>query len=73
LHYLIERGDEINIKDDNDCSPLLYYCEKNNNFSIIKYLVERGADINVGSNYGKYSLLELCKKDKDRSNSEIIK
>lgn len=52
LKILLDRGVNINIKDKNGMTPLMwatYYCH----FNIVELLLENGANVNLKNNFGE--------------------
>jgi len=45
VHYLIEKGADLNKEDKHGMTPLFIAC-KNENENLVKYLIEHGADVN---------------------------
>lgn len=48
LSYLLDKGIDINVLDDNERTPLIVAIEKGN-LEAVKFLIESGADLNVST------------------------
>ncbi len=46
VKYLVEKGSDINIKDE-DGQTALNYAEKGRNTEIVNYLIDKGSEINA--------------------------
>ena len=62
LKYLVSQGADVNAKDDNNETPLLFAVWHNPNeqsvkVELMKCLVSHGADVNAGNNWGATPLL----------------
>ncbi|WP_252320951.1 ankyrin repeat domain-containing protein, partial [Spiroplasma endosymbiont of Lariophagus distinguendus] len=63
--WLLENGADINIKDENGCTPLqIAIASPNNNVNFIKFLLENGADINIKDENDNNLLDIAIKNDK---------
>ena len=61
VKYLLEKGGNINDKDDK-CRTALIYASSGGCLEIIKYLIEKGADVNIKNNNGE-TALDFAKKE----------
>ena len=46
VKLLIEKGADVNVRDNSDITPLIVAAD-NNNFELVKFFVENGAEVNV--------------------------
>ncbi|OUM61947.1 hypothetical protein PIROE2DRAFT_22380, partial [Piromyces sp. E2] len=71
--FLIEKGAEIDVKDNNGITPIMWACEKENehNSTLVKLLVEKGANVNVKDKNGFTPLYHACIKENE-SNVEVL-
>jgi hypothetical protein len=53
---LLDKRAEINIRDNDGWTPLMY-ASKNNDLEIIKLLLEKGANVNLTDKYGQTALI----------------
>jgi len=49
--FLVEHGADVNAKDNNGITPLMYAVEKGDS-EVVAFLVEHGAKVNAKDNYG---------------------
>ncbi len=68
VKFLVEKGADINIKDEYGATALLYAADKGH-ADIVKYLISKGADVHLRTKNGK-TALSLAIKYK---NDEVIK
>jgi ankyrin repeat protein len=70
IKLLIDKGADVNIKNDINDTALIWACNNNRNIEIIQLLLNKGADVNIQSlNIGTTALLCACSND----DTEIIK
>lgn len=55
VRTIVEKGANINIKNNKGNTPLIFAC-RTNNLDVIKYLLNKGADINAKNNLGTTAL-----------------
>ena len=65
---MLENKTDLNIKDDDRYTALIWAC-RNNNIEIVKLLIEKGADINAKNFIGYTALIWACRNN----NTEVIK
>ncbi|MBQ6617721.1 MAG: ankyrin repeat domain-containing protein [Thermoguttaceae bacterium] len=68
VKYLVEKGANVNDKDNLQCIPL-HFAANNGNLEVVKYLVEKGSNINEGSFFGE-SVLHVAAQS---GNLELVK
>ncbi|KAJ5067021.1 ankyrin repeat ph and sec7 domain containing protein secg-related [Anaeramoeba ignava] len=75
IKKLIENGIDVNLKDENEETPLHFACKNTNKNSlqIIKLLIEKGADINAKTQTYKQTPLHLICQNKNVNIFEIVK
>lgn len=54
--FLIDKGADIELKDNEGCTPL-YLCASNGNDTILKYLILKGANLNTPNEKGQTPLM----------------
>lgn len=59
--FLVEKGIDINTRDDIYGNSPLFYAIQNGNYEIAKYLIENGADLNFVNNDGETPLTYAVK------------
>ena len=57
VKYLLEKGGNINDKDDK-CRTALIYASMSVDLETVKYLIEKGADVNAKDNNGSTALMD---------------
>ena len=68
IKFLKNKGANINERDNNGVTPLMYVCKNNPDIELVDCLIENGADINKRDTQGNDALLlAMENKDKDRS------
>ena len=67
IKYLISKGIDLNNKDSDDYTPLIYACYVQQN-KIAKLLIESGADVTIANKKGETALSILNKQ----SNKEVL-
>ena len=55
IEYLISKGENIEIKDNNESTPLLYACKMYNR-PIVEYLISKGANIGAKDKSGNFTI-----------------
>jgi len=71
---LVENDIDINKKDKNGWTPLIYVSNKYPlNVELIKYLVEHGSDINAKDNNNEAALIYIINSRKSKERNIIIK
>ena len=60
VHDLLERGADVNIKDDLDNTALMA-AARSGNIEIVKLLIDKGADVNAVNNYNETALISALK------------
>jgi ankyrin repeat protein len=60
VEFLLERKSDVNSKDKNGRTPLLWAC-KGNHFKIVLSLIKKGAETNMTGRDGWSPLMEACK------------
>ncbi|KAJ5067022.1 ankyrin repeat protein [Anaeramoeba ignava] len=70
IEKLIEKGIDLNLKDENEETILHFICNDQNQFSfeIIKFLIEKGADVNAKNKYQEAPLHYICRADVNARN-----
>ena len=56
ISFLLDRGADIEAKDDNGDTPLFSAAFFNDNLEVVSVLLDRGADINAKNKYGRTPL-----------------
>ena len=61
-NVLLSKGADINDKDDNGQTALMYMCHYNSDerIGILKYIIDKGADINIKDNNGWSALMNAA-------------
>ncbi|KAL6589278.1 ankyrin repeat-containing domain protein [Neocallimastix sp. 'constans'] len=54
---LIEKGANLNIKNNDGETPLLLLCYKQYKYNILKFFIDNGADVNIKNNKGETALI----------------
>ena len=60
LEYILDSGFDINNKDVNGWTPLMY-AAKNAKYKLVKFLLEHGANPNIRENLHGYNSLDIAK------------
>ena len=70
VKYLVEKGADVNKKDDDGDTALMKAVQSFNkaNISIMQYLIGRGANVNAANNKGETALILAVK----RGNAEMV-
>lgn len=71
VKLLLDRGADLNIKNNKGNTALMYACLLNHE-PIVKFLVDKGADLNIKNNEG-YTALDIALNQKYRKIANIIK
>ena len=65
----LQKGADVNIKDDNDWTPLLYSAF-NGKQDVVVFLIKQGADVNVASRITGWTPLHVAA---DKGHLEVVK
>jgi len=65
MKYLVTKGADVNLSDEDDCSPL-YYAVMNENENVVQYLLQMGADPDGEDPDGK-KLMNVTSNEKIKS------
>jgi len=65
----LQKGADVNIKDDNDWTPLLYSAFYGKQ-DVVKFLISKGADVNVTSRNTGWTPLHVAA---DKGHLEVVK
>jgi len=64
VNNAIKAGADVNARDKNGWTPLMYAAWKNQNPEVIKVLLEAGADVNARNKYGGTPLMYAAWENK---------
>jgi uncharacterized protein len=67
---LIKNGADVNARDEQGVTALMYAAENNQNLEVAKALISAGADVNARGEKGVTALMEAAKKN---TNPKVIK
>lgn len=63
IEYLIEKGEDVNIKNPTDGVTALWIASQNGYSEIVRLLLEKGAKVNIKTNDGTTALMIAAKND----------
>ncbi|MDD5021342.1 MAG: ankyrin repeat domain-containing protein [Endomicrobiaceae bacterium] len=61
----IKEGADVNVKDENGKTALMYACESNTDVEVIRILIKKNADVNAATTEGKTALMFACESNKN--------
>ena len=70
---LIDAGADVNIKNDDGKTALIYSMCFNRSIYTVRMLIDAGADVNIKNNYGKTALIYAVKKNVRYSFIDAVK
>jgi len=70
IKFLLENGENIDVRNNIDFTPLHYAAKSNEELGVIKFLLENGADVNITGEAGQTPLALAVK---DNKNIDIVK
>ena len=73
INILLEKGADINAKDNYGRTPLMHAIQYGCSEEVIKILLEKGADINAKDNYGWTPLMHAIHECECECSKEVIK
>ena len=73
IEVLLGRGADIEAKDSNDRTPIIYAASKKENFAAVQLLVKKGADCTARGRTGTTAMHEAAKADSQKMVSLLLK